>query len=185
MGSSQRGPAAKRKVSNAEAINLVSSEGEGESADDFEGRASKLQKGSSPLCPDLYNKTCRCKKDSPYCLAGVIPAPGGHRKKGLWVKDSKALLSQGPNPANLIREVGPKPKYPLIEPKRFCYLFQFICGQNAQYAVSSLSIVLAGLLPMRSPQFGKHMLCEWCSTVPFHDSGLQTGPLCSRASSGR
>ena len=92
MARSQHGPAAKRKANNAEPISLISSEGEGESADNSAGRVSKLQKGSTPLCPDLYSKACRCKKGSPYCLTGVIPAPGGHRKKGLWVKDSKALL---------------------------------------------------------------------------------------------
>ena len=105
MARSQRGPVAKRKASNIDPINLVSSEGEAESADDFERRASKLQKGSSCLCPDLYNKACKCKKDNPFCLSGLIPAPGGHRKKGLWLKDSKALLTQGANPADQLREV--------------------------------------------------------------------------------
>ena len=105
MAKSHRGPATKRKGSNADPINLVSSEGEPDSADDFEGRASKLQKIDSTLCPDLYNKACRCKKDNPYCLTSFIPAPDGHRKKGLWQKDSKALLTQGQGPAEQLRQV--------------------------------------------------------------------------------
>ena len=90
---------------NSEAINLVSSEGEVDCTDQRGGKRHKPSKGGSYLCPDIYVKGCRCKKDNPFCLAGIIPAPGGHRKKGLWQKDSNALLVQGPNPSEQLREV--------------------------------------------------------------------------------
>lgn len=94
----------KKSRADAEPIEIFSSEGE-EYQLPCNQRPRKLHKSSHPFCPDLYRKACKCKKDSPYCLTGIIPTPGGFRKKGLWQKDAKALLSQGPDPAQELREV--------------------------------------------------------------------------------
>ena len=61
---------------------------------------------TGPLCPNIYNKACKCKKDNPNCLAGIIPGPSGFRKKGLWQKDTKALLAQGHDPNDDLKEVS-------------------------------------------------------------------------------
>ncbi len=57
-------------------------------------------------CSGLYSKACKGRKDNPNCLCNLIPAPGSFRRKGLWQKDSSALLSlEGPDPADLQRKV--------------------------------------------------------------------------------
>ena len=59
-----------------------------------------------PTCPNIYTKACRCKKDNPNCLAGLIPSPTGFRRKGLWQRDLKALLGAGIDPRNECREAS-------------------------------------------------------------------------------
>lgn len=94
-----------------EAIDLVSSEGEQDTAlYHRQQKRCKPDSSTSAVCLDIYSKSCKCKKDSPLCLAGIIPAPGGFRKKGLWQKDSKALLAQGADPADQLREVRIEPQ---------------------------------------------------------------------------
>ena len=57
-------------------------------------------------CSGLYTKACKGRKDNPNCLCNLIPAPGSFRRKGLWQKDSSALLSlEGPDPADTQRKV--------------------------------------------------------------------------------
>ena len=54
---------------------------------------------------ELYNKSCKGRKDSPNCLCGLIPNPGGFRRKGLWQKEPEAIASLGIDPAEYKREV--------------------------------------------------------------------------------
>jgi ubiquitin carboxyl-terminal hydrolase 48 len=54
---------------------------------------------------DLYDKSCKGKRDNPNCLCGLIPAPGSSRRKGLWQKDPECLVSLGANPADRKRQV--------------------------------------------------------------------------------
>lgn len=93
-------------VALPEPIDLVSSEGEVEPPGKRRRRGNQRQDNRVIACMDIYNKACKCKKDYPYCLANIIPSPGGHRKKGLWQKESATLLSLGPDPARLVRQVG-------------------------------------------------------------------------------
>ena len=88
-----------------QAIDLVSSEGEAEVVEKRPGKRQKQTQAAGP-CLDIYSKGCKCRKGNPFCLAGIIPAPGGFRKKGLWQKDSKALLTQGLDPSHQLREVS-------------------------------------------------------------------------------
>ena len=60
-------------------------------------------------CAGLYSKNCKCKKDSPTCLAGLIPAPGSFRKKGLWQKNIHSYVQLGCDPAELARTVRAEP----------------------------------------------------------------------------
>ena len=53
----------------------------------------------------LYDKRCAGKADNPNCLCGLIPAPTGHRRQGLWQKDAAALAKLGPDPSSDKREV--------------------------------------------------------------------------------
>lgn len=54
---------------------------------------------------ELYNKSCKGRKDSPNCLCGLIPVPGGYRRKGLWQKEPEAIAGLGMNPLDSRREV--------------------------------------------------------------------------------
>ena len=53
----------------------------------------------------LHNKTCKGRKDNPNCLCGLVPAPGGYRRKGLWQKEPEAIASLGCDPNGFTREV--------------------------------------------------------------------------------
>lgn len=97
-----------RRRSLNEPINIISSD-ENLSEDDGDqkkGVPEFFDLGSP--CQNIYNKTCKCKRDSASCLCGIIPGPGGYRKKGLWQRDSQALVVQGFNPADNAREVIPQ-----------------------------------------------------------------------------
>ena len=106
-----RGSGNKTKASVAAAlrddpIELGSSDGE-----HIEPRSAATAKlsgslASGPLCQNIYNKACKCKKDNPNCLTGIIPGPSSFRKKGLWQKDTKALLAQGHDPNDDLKEVS-------------------------------------------------------------------------------
>ena len=91
----------------SEPIDIVSSEGEWEVVKKREPGTTQTSNGMAKKCSNIYNKSCKCKKDNPFCLTNIIPAPGGYRKKGLWQRDSAALLTHGADPARLTREVGP------------------------------------------------------------------------------
>lgn len=71
----------------------------------IEDEAISTSLAAWPLCPDIYSKTCKCKKGNPNCLTGLIPAPTGFRRKGLWQKDTKALVEGGRDPAEDKRQV--------------------------------------------------------------------------------
>lgn len=65
-----------------------------------------LLNAKQPVCA-IYVKPCsKNKNTNPNCFCNLVPAPGAHRKKGLWQKDSAALLSLGPDPSTNKREVG-------------------------------------------------------------------------------
>ena len=58
---------------------------------------------------DLYDKACSGKKDNPNCLCGLIPAPGGYRRKGLWQKDPESLACLGNSPLDDKRQACAAP----------------------------------------------------------------------------
>ena len=51
------------------------------------------------------NKTCKGRKDNPNCLCGLVPAPGGFRRKGLWQKEPDSVAGLGWDPVDSRREV--------------------------------------------------------------------------------
>jgi hypothetical protein len=98
-----------RPKSLNEPINIISSD---ENLSETDGEPEKGLPAPfdlGDLCQNIYSKTCKCKRDSASCLCGIIPGPGGYRKKGLWQRDSQALVVQGFNPADNAREVSPDP----------------------------------------------------------------------------
>ena len=64
----------------------------------------QILRADAPPCV-LYDKKCTGKADNPNCLCGLIPAPNGHRRQGLWQKDAAALAKLGPDPSADKREV--------------------------------------------------------------------------------
>jgi len=100
---------ARRKSSLAEPIIVFSSDNEdactSQEANTSEGEEQPVNLDKP--CLAIYSQACKCKKSSASCLCGLIPTPGGHRKKGLWQKDSQALVVQGPDPGENRREVSP------------------------------------------------------------------------------
>ena len=74
--------------------------------------AQQILHADAPPC-ELYDKKCTGKADNPNCLCGLIPAPTGHRRQGLWQKDAAALAKLGPDPSADKREVFyPRPNAP-------------------------------------------------------------------------
>lgn len=67
-------------------------------------RLLSLLNANQDAC-DLYDKACKGKKDNPNCLCGLIPAPGGYRRKGLWQKDPESFACLGDNPLDDKRQV--------------------------------------------------------------------------------
>jgi ubiquitin carboxyl-terminal hydrolase 48 len=55
---------------------------------------------------DAAAKACKHKGSSPNCFAGLVPQPTSFRRKGLWQKDSAALVSLGPDPSAGRRQVS-------------------------------------------------------------------------------
>ena len=68
------------------------------------GDLLKLVEAHHEPC-QLYNKTCKGRKDNPNCLCGLVPAPGGFRRKGLWQKEPEAIAGLGLDPNDSRREV--------------------------------------------------------------------------------
>lgn len=66
--------------------------------------AAQILRADAPPCA-LYDRKCAGKADNPNCLCGLIPAPTGHRRQGLWQKDAAALAKLGPDPSADKREV--------------------------------------------------------------------------------
>ena len=64
----------------------------------------KLVAADQEPCP-AHNKACKGSKDNPNCLCGLVPAPGGFRRKGLWQKEPEAIAGLGYDPNDLRREV--------------------------------------------------------------------------------
>lgn len=64
----------------------------------------KLVGADQEPCP-VHNKACKGRKDNPNCLCGLVPAPGGFRRKGLWQKEPEAIAGLGYDPNDLRREV--------------------------------------------------------------------------------
>ena len=62
--------------------------------------------GAGDVCSNIYDRNCKCKKDSPNCLCGLLPIPGSFRRKGLWQKDVDAFLSLGTDPSLQQRKVS-------------------------------------------------------------------------------
>ncbi len=60
--------------------------------------AAQILRADTPPCA-LYDRKCAGKADNPNCLCGLIPAPTGHRRQGLWQKDAAALAKLGPDPS--------------------------------------------------------------------------------------
>ena len=54
---------------------------------------------------DLYDRACKGKRENPNCLCGLIPLPGGYRRKGLWQKDPEVFANIGANPSDEKRQV--------------------------------------------------------------------------------
>lgn len=50
--------------------------------------------GADKPCCEIFDKSCKGKKDNPNCLAGIVPLPGSFRKKGLWQKPESSLNSE-------------------------------------------------------------------------------------------
>ena len=52
-------------------------------------------------------RACKGNARKPDCVCGLVPPDGGHRKKGLWVKDERVLLEHlGADPAATRRDGG-------------------------------------------------------------------------------
>ena len=64
----------------------------------------KLVEADQEPCP-VDDKTYKGRKDNPNCLLGLVPAPGGYRRKGLWQKEPEAIAGLGYDPNDLRREV--------------------------------------------------------------------------------
>ena len=64
----------------------------------------KLVEADQEPCA-VDDKTYKGRKDNPNCLVGLVPAPGGFRRKGLWQKEPEAIAGLGYDPNDLRREV--------------------------------------------------------------------------------
>ncbi|KAM7513474.1 hypothetical protein LguiB_012349 [Lonicera macranthoides] len=60
---------------------------------------NQLYMNWKPVCQGCRVNT----KDNPNCFCGLIPAPSGSRKSGLWQKTSEIVASLGPDPCKDLR----------------------------------------------------------------------------------
>lgn len=60
---------------------------------------NQLYMNWKPVCQGCRVNT----KDNPNCFCGLIPAPSGNRKSGLWQKTSEIVASFGPDPCKDLR----------------------------------------------------------------------------------
>ena len=97
--------------------------------------ATQILRADAPPCA-LYDKKCAGKADNPNCLCGLIPAPTGHRRQGLWQKDAAALAKLGPDPSSDKREVwcngSACPWCCGLSPKAVTHSCGRLCGMRAE-----------------------------------------------------
>ncbi|PSC68725.1 ubiquitin carboxyl-terminal hydrolase 26 [Micractinium conductrix] len=67
----------------------------------------RVLKADKP-CEGLYSKACKgggkSSNANPNCLCHLLPAPGSHRKAGLWAKQTDVVATLGPDPADRARK---------------------------------------------------------------------------------
>lgn len=76
-----------------------------------EGRRASERGASAPQPPGraAHPAPPQGKSGNPNCLCNLIPAPGSHRRVGLWSKDLACSKVLGPDPADIQRQARPAP----------------------------------------------------------------------------
>ena len=129
----------------------------------------------------------QAKSGNPNCLCNLIPAPGSHRRVGLWSKDLACSKVLGPDPADIQRQARPAPPLAAARAHRPpAHPPTQLAGATQHTHTCARAGRPAGRVhARRAAQPGQYVLCQQRAAVPLLGSARPRGRVCGAASAGR